>query len=207
MLNLLAQALPELFAGFTRALDAEDIRRVQNSVGAAFARVAAVGDEVKRERMTYLAAEADPAPLLRTLLRLRHDLIMIGRAAAVPLPEPFQVRLGPPLARIVETAAAYLRASGAALMARRGPPPLDAFETALDAYAGEIANARRDRLTQDLPGDTVERIFTLGFALEQLHQNFIDLARCTTELAPPTPPPTQGPRQRRRDDRQATHEP
>src|SRR5271156_1667728 len=59
MLNLLAQAFPELFAGFTRALDAEDIRRVQNGVGAVFARVAAVGDEVKRERMTYLAAEAD----------------------------------------------------------------------------------------------------------------------------------------------------
>jgi hypothetical protein len=30
---------------------------------------------------------ADPGPLLGTLLRLRHDLVMIGRAAAVPLPE------------------------------------------------------------------------------------------------------------------------
>jgi len=116
---------------------------------------------------------------------------MIGRAAAVPLPEQFQVRLGPPLARVVETSADYLRASGAALMARRGPPALDAVDTALDAFAAEIANARRDRLTQDLPSDALERIFTLGFALEQLRENFIDLARCTTERDR-TPPTTRG---------------
>ena len=104
---------------------------------------------------------------------------MIGRAAAVPLPERFQVQLGPPLARVVETAADYLRAGRLALIARRNSPPLDEVEAALDVYAAAIATARRERLTQDLPGDVVERIF----ALEQLHQNFIDLARCVTEFA------------------------
>jgi hypothetical protein len=120
---------------------------------------------------------------LRTLLRLRHDLVMIGRAAAVPLPELFQARLGPPLARVVETAADYLRAGRAALAAHRNSPPLDAVEAALDAGAAEIATARRERLTRDLPDDVVERIFALGFVLEQLHQNFVDLARCVTEFA------------------------
>ena len=38
---------------------------------------------------------------------------------------------------------------------------------------------------RDLPSDTVERVFALGFALEQLRQNFIDLARCATEFAQP----------------------
>ena len=183
MLDLLAQALPELFAGFTQALDPAQVRRVQNRIGAAFACVDAVGAEAKREQMTYLAAQPDPGPLLRTLLRLRHDLVMIGRAAVVPLPEPFQIRLGPPLARVVEAAADYLRACRAALIARRNPPPLDAVDAALDAYAAAVATARRERMTQDLPGDEVERIFALGFALEQLHQNFIDLARCVTEFA------------------------
>lgn len=183
MLGLLARALPDLFSGFTQALDAAEVRRVQNSIGAAFARVDAVGAEAKREQMTYLAAQPDPGPLLRTLLRLRHDLVMIGRAGAVPLPERFQVQLGPPLARVVETAADYLRAGRSALIARRNSPPLDEVEAALDVYAAAIATARRERLTQDLPGDVVERIFALGFALEQLHQNFIDLARCVTEFA------------------------
>src|SRR5712691_4626111 len=183
MLDVLAQALPELFAGFTRTLDAAEVRRVQSSIEAAFARVDAVGDEAKRERMTHLVAQPDPGPLLRTLLRLRHDLVMTGRAAAVPLPELFQARLGPPLARVVETAADYLRAGRAALAAHRNSPPLDAVEAAPDAYAAAIATARRERLMRDLPDDVVERIFALGFVLEQLHQNFVDLARCVTEFA------------------------
>jgi uncharacterized membrane protein YccC len=182
MLGLLAEALPELFAGFTQALDAAQAQRLQTSIGAAFARVDAVGADAKREQTTYLAAQPDPGPLLRTLLRLRHDLVMIGRAAAVPLPELFQMRLGPPLARVVEAATDYLRACRSALIARRSSPPLNAVEAALEGYAAAIATARRERLTQDLPDDAVERIFVLGFALEQLHQNFIDLARCVNEI-------------------------
>jgi uncharacterized membrane protein YccC len=185
MLDLLAQALPELVAGFTKALDAPEIRRIQNNLGAVFARVEAVGAEAKREQMTYLAAQTDPGPLLRTLLRLRHDLIMIGRAATMPLPELFQARLGPPLARFAEAAADYLRAARVALIGRRNPPPIDAVEAALDAFAVAIATARHERLTQNLPVDEVERIFALGFVLEQVHQNFIDLARCVTEFAEP----------------------
>jgi hypothetical protein len=117
------------------------------------------------------------------MLRLRHDLVMIGRAAAVPLPEMFQARLGPLLARLAETAADHLRRSGEALAARRDPPPLDAAEAALDGYAAAFAAIRREGLTLGLPIDTAERIFTLGFALDQLRQNFRDLDRCVREAA------------------------
>jgi uncharacterized membrane protein YccC len=130
MLDLLARSLPKLAAGFTRPIDAAEVGPIQDSIGAAFARIDAVGDEAKRERMTYLAAP-DPGPLLRTLLRLRHDLVMIGRAAAAPLPDLFQARLGPPLGRVAETAADYLRAGRVALVARRSSPSLDAVEAAL----------------------------------------------------------------------------
>jgi hypothetical protein len=119
---------------------------------------------------------------------MRHDLVMIGRAAAVPLPELVQARLGPPLARIVETATDYLRAARVALVAGHASPSLEPLEAALDCYSAAIANARRQRLTHDLPLDVVERIFALGFVLEQLHQHFVDLARCITELAEPSSP-------------------
>jgi hypothetical protein len=39
---------------------------------------------------------------------------------------------------------------------------------------------RREGRTRDLPVDVIERFFMVGFALEQLHQNFIDLRRCVT---------------------------
>jgi len=183
MLELLAQALPELFAGFSRPLEINELRRIQDRIGAALAQVDAIAAEARRERMTYLASEPDPAPLWRTLLRLRHDLIIVGRAAAMPLPPRFLERLAAPLASFAQAAAEYLRLSGAALKARRDPPSLAAVEKGLEAHAAAIEAARRERLSQDLPAETVERIFALGFALDQMCRNFEDLARCVAEFA------------------------
>jgi hypothetical protein len=82
-----------------------------------------------------------------------------------------------------------LRASGAALLAGRRPPSLNAVESVLDAYAAEIAALRREGLTRSLPGDAAERFFALGFALEQMHNNFKDLERCVAEWARPSKEP------------------
>jgi hypothetical protein len=99
------------------------------------------------------------------------------------LPERFRSRLGPRLAAVSTTAAAYLRASAAALSTRSAPPALDALEAALEDYDAEFAAMRREGLTRDLPDDAVERVFVLAFALEQLRRNVNDLARCVTEFA------------------------
>jgi len=184
MIDLMTRSVPELFVGFTRDLDQTALHAMQNRIGAAFARLDAVAVEARHERMTRLAAEPDQAPLLRTLLRLRHDLVMIGRAATVPLPPTFRSRLAPALARISETAADYLRECSGALLARQDPPSLEAIEAALDGYDAEFAAMRREGLTRDLSDESVERIFALGFALEQLRRNFSDLGRCVTEFAP-----------------------
>jgi len=133
MLDLMAGSLPELLAGFTQTLDEKAMLRRQDHIGQAFVRLSTIAVEAMRERTAYLASEPDIGPLLRTLLRLRHDIVMIGRAAVVPLSEPLQARLGPPLARASETAVDYLRGSSAALIARRKPPPLDAAARVLRA--------------------------------------------------------------------------
>jgi hypothetical protein len=114
------------------------------------------------ERITRFGAEPDQRPLLRTMVRLRHDVIMIGRAALGPLPGAFLPRLRPHLTRISEACADYLRAGGATLSARQPPPPLDAVESALDGYAAEFAALRREGLTRELPDEAVERIFAFG---------------------------------------------
>lgn len=178
LLELMAGALGVLLEGFARNLDADSVRQLQDSLGDALARLGTVESEVRRERLTRLSVEPDLAPLLRTLLRLRHDLVMLGRAAVVPLPEPFQARLGPALVRLGEAATDYLRRSSAALIGRRAPPALDSVEAALADYAAAMATLRAEGLTRTLSGEAVEHIFTLGFALEQLHRNFRDLERC-----------------------------
>ena len=162
------------------------LHRIQDGIGQALVQMNVVGAEAERERSAGLAVGPDTGPLLRTLLRLRHDLVMIGRAASSPLPEAVRTRLEAPLAHVGAALADYLRASGAALLAGRGPPSLKAVETALDAYAAEIAALRREGLTRSLPGDEAERFFALGFALEQMHNNFKDLKRCVAEWAGPS---------------------
>jgi hypothetical protein len=144
-----------------------------------------VGAEAEHERAAGLAVGPDTGLLLRTLLRLRHDVVMIGRAAVAPLPEPFKTRLEAPLAQAGAAFAGYLRASGAALLAHQGPPSLNSVDAALKTYAGEIDALRREGLTRTLSGEQAERIFALGFALEQMHHNFKDLQRCVSEWAGP----------------------
>jgi uncharacterized membrane protein YccC len=182
-LSRMAQAVGELLAGLTQGLEVDALRRIQDGIGDALAQLHAVGAEATRERAAHLTAEPDIAPLLRTLLRLRHDLVMIGRAAVVPLPEALHARLKSTLTKIGVFASDYLEASSAALLARREPPSLAAVDAALDAYTVEIAALRAEGLTRAFPEDVAERFFAVGFALEQLHQNFKDLERCVAEWA------------------------
>jgi len=183
MLSLMARFLPELFAGFTQNLDRPVLSDVHDRIGEALARLDKIALEASHERITRLGAEPDQRPLLRTMLRLRHDLVIIGRAAVAPLPEALRQRLAPPLARVSETAAAYLRLSAAALLARQAPPSLETAESVLEGYAAELAALRREGATRQLSDEELERIFAVGFALDQLQLHLRDLARCVSEFA------------------------
>jgi hypothetical protein len=164
-LELMAKLLPELFQGFLRPLDSASIQRIQDSIGQAVAQTNSIADEAKHERIGLLAAQPDLGSLRRTLLRLRHDFVMFARAAAEPLSEALQARVGPLLLRIAEGAADHLRGSAEALAARREP---ETAEAAFDECARMIATLRDEGLTLSLPVDAAERLFTLGFALEQM---------------------------------------
>jgi uncharacterized membrane protein YccC len=184
-LDRMARALGELLAGLTKGLDVDALHRIQDGIGQALVRLDTVGAEAERERTARVAVGADTGPLLRTLLRLRHDLVMIGRAASSPLPETIGMRLEPSLARAGAALADYLGASAAALRGRH-LPLLTAVESTLDAYAAETAALRREGLTQNLPGDAEERLHALGFAFEQMRNNLKDLERCVAEWAAPS---------------------
>jgi uncharacterized membrane protein YgaE (UPF0421/DUF939 family) len=185
MLKLMARHQPSLFKKLTRhpRLDEAALLRQQHDIGRALIKLETTADEARHERMTRLTADADQGPLVRTMLRLRHDLVMIWRAALEPLPAPVEARLGPWLTRIGRLTGYYLKACARALIARRGPPPMDAVLAALDGFDGEMAALRQAGLTRELSAHDAEHVFALGFALDQLRQHFTDLARCLTELS------------------------
>src|ERR1700730_2890124 len=93
VLELMASALAELLCGLTRGRDNDALHRLQDGIGTALGGLNAGGDEAERGRAAHLSAGPYTGPLLRTVLRLRHDLVMIGRASVVPLPVELQRRL------------------------------------------------------------------------------------------------------------------
>src|SRR6201999_2343722 len=92
-------------------------------------------------------------------------------------------RLGPPLSRVGTVASDFLDDSATALAERSSPPTLDVFEAALAAYVAEVEAVRSEGLTLPLTASEVEPVFALGFALDQLRENFVDLRRCVQDYA------------------------
>ncbi|BBU62676.1 FUSC family protein [Methylosinus sp. C49] len=183
MLAVMAEALPRLFAGFAQPQDPEAIRDLQRGIGDAFARLDKMEQEARHERIAFLEAEPDLAPLLRALLRMRHDLVMIGRAAVTPLPERLRPRLETLLGVIADNAAAQLLETGAALTGARAPVASKTLDGAFDAYSREIAAFREEGILRSLPVEQVEHVFALGFALEQWRGDLDELERRIAERA------------------------
>jgi uncharacterized membrane protein YccC len=180
MIDRLANALGELITGVKVGLEPGAIHRIQDGIGETFLELNAVGAEAERERAARLSWAPDIGPLLLTLLRLRHDLVIIGRAAASPLPQTLQVAALTHLAMVIGD---FLRASGTALRARRPPPCIDGVESALHSYAAAIETIRQEGTTRGLPSDVTERFFALCFALEHIGHNLQELHRCVAEWA------------------------
>ena len=181
LLELIADAFAELLAGLTRGRDNDALHRIQDGIGAAIAALNATGVEAERERSARLSSGPDTGPLLRTILRLRHDVVMIGRATVVPLPIEVQTRLAGPLTEVSTVIARFLRSAATALREGAGAPPIHPVHVALQHYAEAVASVRQDGLIRGYPGDTAERFFALGFSLEQMHQNLCDLDRVVGE--------------------------
>jgi uncharacterized membrane protein YccC len=177
-LELMASALNELLCGLTRGRDNDALHNLQDGIGVAMVGLNTTGAEAERERAARLSSGPDTGPLLRTVLRLRHDLVMIGRASVIPLPANLQQRLAGPLTRVSDSIVAYLRASAATLRTGNSAPAIEPLEAELEAYAAEVAGCRSEGLTRGLPADVIERFFALRFSLEQMHQNLRDLQRC-----------------------------
>jgi uncharacterized membrane protein YccC len=183
-LDRMAGAMVDLVTGLSRGLTNDDLHRLQDGIGQALVEIDAVGTEAERERTARLSSQPDTGPLRRTLVRLRHDLVIVGRVAGTRLPTPMQDRLTPRVSAVASAAAMFMRSCGAALLREAGPPSLEPFESALHAYETEVAAVRQEGLTRVLSDDAAERFFAVGFALEQVRRNLIDLRRVVAEWGP-----------------------
>jgi uncharacterized membrane protein YccC len=180
--ELVAAALEEMLAHHIGG-ERPDITQINAELASFITKLNATGAEAEHERTARLTAGPDTGPLLRTSLRLRHDIVILGRAIGCEMPEAAQARLKPPIERISKVAAGFLRASAAALRAREMPPPLDEVESVFHDYTEEFSAVRRDGLIRGMTSEAAERFFALGFALEQMREHLEEVHRVVSEWA------------------------
>lgn len=183
MIGHLADLLGDWLAVLAGGGDRTRIMQLQDDIRTGMARLEIVAGEARQERRTYLTHEFDPDPLVRTVFRLRNDVVMIGRAAAEPLPGPILARLRQPLEQVSQATQRFLRTCADALRKRKNPPALDAVEQALATFIATIEELRGEGDTRVLPAENIGRLYALGFALEQLRQNFADFRNRVTECS------------------------
>lgn len=182
-LDLLAQGLGIILTVPAGQQDRPHLQQIYDAIGLALADLITSAAEGEQERSARLSSEPDASPLRRTLQRLRHDCVMIGRAVEQPLPEAMQARLAAPLAAFGMAAADYMKANAAALLVRQPPPDETMMDRAHVAAVAEMMALRREGVTRELSDELVGRFFALSFALEQIRRNLGDLGNVVAEQA------------------------
>jgi len=174
----LAHALVEAFG---RHVPADELQPIHLDILKALSQLEDMVDEAQRERLARLTAGADPAPLPRTMHRVRNDLVMIGRTVPEPFPEHLTARLQPPFAHVAAEIEGFFRACGQALK-RRGPPPSrETLHAAFDNFNVVLLAMREEQLLRSQNAEIAGRVFALSFAFQQLRVNLKDLADRVTE--------------------------
>ncbi len=169
-LKIFAALIPTLLAGAEADADRVAIEGAHKKIRAALGKLENVAQDALHERRGHLSPAHDPEPLLRSLRRVRHDLVMLGRAMAQPLPESVAPQLLPPLRQVAAAAGNFLQATGQALGDGQSLPA-PAYDAAFAAYATAMAETRATGVLRTLPADAVGRVFALAFSLEQLQDN------------------------------------
>lgn len=186
--TLLAQRLPALLGDLATGVDTATATAAQAPLRSALAKLEAAASEARRERQVHLTSDPDPDPVVRTAMRLRNDLIIVGRAVSVPFASPIAERLTPFAAAVAATGSAFLEGIGTAFRERRPAPPADAFQSAVARFHEALAAIRVEGLTRTLPTEAVGRLFTLDFAIDQFARDMGDLAARANEFAGAAPP-------------------
>lgn len=191
--NMLASGIAGILTQYTellsvqasmavRATEQAAIDERHTAIRNAISRLDVICDEARRERKSRLTGEPDPEPLLRMVRRIRNDLVMIGRAVMRPLPESAQPALLEPFSGIAAAAGNLFRTLSTALPGRAPVAVPPGLEAAFDSFASAMSSLHQRHALDSLPESDTGRIFTLGFALEQLHQNLNDLVARANEF-------------------------
>lgn len=181
VLSLNADLMDALMEGLLGDKGRQGVQPLHASIRAGIKKVETAAEEASRERRMRIGDAIDPEPLVRTLYRLRHDLVMIGRASVKPLPVEVKPKLSPSLSEVRQEVTTLLRGMSAVILVRAAVPSPDAAFAAIRMFSTALeSNAAA------LPPDEAGRLYALRFSLEQLGEDLRDLSARIGEHATPS---------------------
>ena len=172
VLQRLSELFPELIAAISQPARIDDILAKHDRVRAALTDLENIVTEAARERRNHLSEDVDPEPIARTLRRLRHDLVLIGRIVAEPVIPVPNAAVQDCLRQFGVAGGTYLAELGHAFAARQPPPPQTNLDLAIDQLLAVLEKM-----------ESGERIVALRFCLQQLRRNLFDLHQRAGEFA------------------------
>ena len=181
LLQQLAHALPRLLSGFSAQSDPADMQRMQDALGNSVASFDALVTDARHEQRVNFGLRPNVGALSMTLLKLREDWVIIGSAATRPFAESLLSGLSPCLSTLGSVVEEYLLATAGALSTGGSPPSVAHVDAPVNGYSSAVTAIRAAGLTKALSANELEQLFTLGFALDQMRSNLIDLERCVRE--------------------------
>lgn len=176
-----AELMDALIEGLLAGTGRQGVQPIHARIRAGIKQAEAAADEASRERRMRFSDTSDPEPVVRTLYRVRHDLVMIGRAAAKPLPQSLLPILSPALEDVKKSTIATLDGIASTLKDKVPVPTIDSYQAALRSFVMALDQCSHAGIPEATT--EAERLFTLRFAFEQLGDDLRDLARRSAEAA------------------------
>ena len=172
VLRQLSALFADLAGAISRAATPDRISSRHDAIHSALKSLEEIAAEAARERRSHLSEDVDPGPIARTLRRVYHDLILIGRVTSEPVIAMPSPDLQASLRKFTDSGQELLRALGMAFAQRLTPGTDQRFDAAL-----------RDLLAELQQTENRESVVALRFALLQLQQNMADLYQRALEFA------------------------
>jgi hypothetical protein len=177
--ELLGVAMDAFVFGHSR----ESQPNLHARIRSALKTIETAADEALRERRSHLTELIDPDPLVRTLYRVRHDLVMIGRATLDPMPTEMVPRLEESLLGVRDASVALLLEIAEALRTGSAGPGIARFRDSLGHYVGTMDKLRADGVMRTLDSPDVGRLYAVRFAFEQLGLDLRDLVARVDDMS------------------------
>ncbi|MFA7640001.1 MAG: FUSC family protein [Parvibaculum sp.] len=199
--SALTQKLAELLRLFSEAIEIDrkaiceggdkDAKLLLNRrTRRASAQAEMLAEEAKQEISAHLASDIETGPLLRTVRRLRTNLLLIGRATAGTWPDHARQELSPAIDLLFPALSAHLLVLAEAMEFRRSVPPNETLRDALQNFDATVQKFRANPASDEMAADETSRVFALAFAVDQFRRDARDLTNRLNERADGLTAPT-----------------